>query len=104
MKHEINIKDATVKVGGHDYSVLSGKQTSRQLLSGGYRGTHSPLLREIEISEDFSPQDTSCTFIHEICHAVNTIYMNGKLGEEDIEVLANGLHQIAEELEIRFVL
>ena len=101
MKHAIKIPKK-IKVGGMDYSICRGKEVSLVLLSNHYRGTCDSTLRQILLSDNFSKQDISATFIHEVMHAVDKIYLADRLEEETIASLAFGVHQVLEGLGIRF--
>lgn len=92
-----------LNVAGHRYKISITPQTTKLLESEGYRGGHSDLLRVIEVRDDLPEQETSCTFLHECIHAVDAVFCNARLSEADIKSLANGLHQILEQLKVRFV-
>ena len=93
-----------IKVAGIDYKVRAGDRINLELQASSRRGSHSALLREIDIRNDLGGQDTSCTFIHEVFHAINSVYCNGELREDDVDALSSGFHQVLEQLGVRFVL
>ena len=92
-----------VKVGGIDYEVKIDSQTDRELADCSLNGSSSELLRRIEVSSTLNAQCLSETFIHEFCHAVNNIYCDSHILEPDIDGISHGIHQILEELGVRFV-
>ncbi len=102
MKHEVKIPKR-LRVAGHTYKISINTRTDKGLDSEHYRGVHSDLLRTIEIKSNLSEEETSCTFLHECIHAVDVTYCASHLAEDDIRSLANGLHQILEQLGVRFV-
>ena len=89
-----------ILVGGHTYEVVVGND--RGLESEGLRGSHSGFLRKIELRSEMSDEELSCTFIHEILHAINEVYINSVLIEREVDGLANGFHQVLEQLGVRF--
>ena len=92
-----------IKVGGSDYTIKVDDVTLSYLKDHSNRGECSHRNRIIGLDNSQSPQDFSETFIHECCHAVDTIYCNDELSEWQIRGIASGLHQILEELGVRFV-
>jgi len=102
MKHEVKIPKK-LRIAGFSYTISMNPKSDRQLESNSYRGTHSDHLRTINIKSDLTPQEMSCTLLHEYMHAVELLYCAGRLSEADIGGLSNGLHQILEELGVRFV-
>ncbi len=68
----------------------------------GVLGTCSPVSQTIVIDPTTSPQMVNLTFIHEIVHAVSAVYCNDELEEKTVSQLAYGLHQVLEQLGIRF--
>lgn len=95
----------SIKIGGFDYKVVTGLETSRLLSDGdGAWGKCQNALLQILFDENMTPEQFANTFIHEILHAVTYVYMGGKcLNDEQITGLANGLHQIFEQLGVRFI-
>ena len=102
MKHKVKIPKK-LKVAGHSYKVCRNPQLTKELESEGYRGSHSDFLRVIEMRDDLSDEETSCTFVHECIHACDVVFCCAHLSESDIKGMANGLHQILEQLGVRFV-
>jgi len=87
---------AQIKIGGHIYQVVypyvfkerfdragsTDGDACRILISNKCDGLEMPQSRIEEI------------FIHEVLHAVDSIYNGGKLEEEDVKRLAEGLYQV----------
>lgn len=92
----------TVRVGAHEYDVVY-PHTFKEV--DGYMGLHDGLIRQILIADkDFCGNkrkltDIQKTFLHEVLHAVDTVYLKGRIGEEGdeekiIDSLAEGLLQV----------
>jgi hypothetical protein len=92
----------TIKVGAHEYEVVFPHRFQEV---DGYLGLHDSNIRRIMIAEvdwcgnDRKPTDVYKTFIHEILHAVDNVYLKGRIGEEGdeekiIDSLAEGLLQV----------
>ena len=93
-----------IKVSGFDYKIRTSQRINAELKAQGLRGSHAEALREIDIHTDAPPQDLSNTFMHEIIHAINTVYAHCNLTEEHVDNVTNGIHQVLEQLKVRFVL
>ncbi|KKN17554.1 hypothetical protein LCGC14_0964790 [marine sediment metagenome] len=92
-----------INIGGFTYKVRTSERVNKELRDCNRRGSHSEFLREIDIAKA-APCEASNTFTHEIIHAVDAIYCNAGLTEAQISSLSNGLHQVLEQLKVRFVL
>lgn len=92
-----------IKIGGFDYSIVVSPAFDKELFADGNKGSMSSRLRRIIVSSTLPPQDFSETFVHEILHAVDDIYTNSSLTENQVFLLANGLLQVLEQLGVRFV-
>jgi len=100
---EIAIPD-TIKIGGFNYTILHNKDKDIELYDNVVFGTHSAMLRRIELKTDSPPQQKSLTFIHECLHAIDDIYLCQQIKSDIlIDGLANGLLQLFEQLGVRFV-
>ena len=97
---EVQIPE-TIKIGGFDYSVCYDDDELTRRREWGH---FWPLQRQLSLMKKASPQQLNCTFIHELLHAVDDIYLADQLEEGIVFSLANGLHQIFEQLGIRFVI
>uniref|UniRef100_A0A6M3LRK1 SprT-like domain-containing protein n=1 Tax=viral metagenome TaxID=1070528 RepID=A0A6M3LRK1_9ZZZZ len=93
---------ASIKVGGFDYNIKIDVKTDEELKGHGWRGSQCEYSRDIEIMSTLRPQEFSSIAIHELLHAVSLVY-GVDLCEHDNGVLANGLHQVMEQLGVRFV-
>ncbi len=102
MKYEVKIPKR-LKIGGFDYRVRTDKRTAGELDAEAKWGSHRPTTRELLVGTTASPQQISATFIHECLHAVDSVYADYSLSEAQTRSLSGGLHQILEELKVRFV-
>ena len=59
--------------------------------------------RHIWLDASQSSSDLSNTFIHECLEFINQSTLDGELKHRNIAAISNGLHQILEQLGIRFV-
>ncbi len=60
-------------------------------------------VRHIWLDVSQSSSDLSDTFIHECLEFINQSTLGGELKHRDIVAISHGLHQILEQLRIRFV-
>jgi hypothetical protein len=92
----------TIRVGAHEYEVTYPHRFQEV---DGYLGLHDGNIRRIMIAEvdwcgnERKAPDIMKTFIHEILHAVDNVYLKGRIGEEGdeekiIDSLAEGLLQV----------
>lgn len=104
MKHKIKIPE-TQKVGGFDILIDTSAEAHQALIAQHRWGDWSLYGKRIRLQVDteVGGQELSSTFIHEITEAVNTIYCNSRLSEDDITGISNGWHQVLESLGIRFI-
>jgi hypothetical protein len=91
-----------IKVGGYDFKIVTNKQSDMDLKSMGWQGCQSLCQQKIQIASDLDGQKLTDTFIHELLHAVNVIYVANKLTEDDVGQLSMGMLQVLEQLGIRF--
>ncbi len=94
----------TFKIGGFDYTFEVSPEHDRELNSNGNQGECSHTMRRIIVRSNLTPQQVSETFLHECIHAVDGVYCNYKLTEDEVYQLGNGLFQILEQLGIRFTI
>uniref|UniRef100_A0A6H2A2S1 Phage protein n=1 Tax=viral metagenome TaxID=1070528 RepID=A0A6H2A2S1_9ZZZZ len=92
-----------IKIGGFTYKVKLNKLTDAHLKDQMRFGEHIYHIRSLLIDSTLSDEQTSATFIHEVCHAIDSIYCNSRLSEDDIKGMAGGIHQVLEGLGIRFI-
>ncbi len=100
---EIQIPEV-IKVGGLDYRILCDEMTTQRLRGANLYGQSDSYSQEIRLVNDTTPQRLMGIFIHEILHAVDNVYNDGDLEEKVNSVLASGLLQVFEQLNIRLVL
>ena len=92
----------TIKVGAHEYEVVYPHRFQEV---DGYLGLHDSNIRRIMIAEvDWcgntrKATDIYKTLLHEILHAIDNVYLKGRIGEEGdeekiIDSLADGLLQV----------
>lgn len=92
----------TIKVGAHSYEIIF-PYTFKEV--DGYLGLHDGLQRKIFIAaNDFAgnpraDSDIYKTLLHELIHAVDSVYLKCRLGEEGdeekiVDSLAEGLLQV----------
>ena len=93
----------SIQMGGFDYTIETGKKVSSELNSRGAWGVTAQDLLTIRLDYNASPQQLSNTFLHESIHAIDHIYLQDVLKDDQVAVIANGLHQLLEQLGIRFV-
>ena len=92
-----------VKIGGHDYKVRWDEGARSELERNNWRGSSSTATREIKLRQGvYSDQDMSCTFLHEVVHCIDDIYCNTHMAEDDVDAISNGIHQVLEQVGVRF--
>jgi len=96
---EIKIPDK-IQVGGFQFDV---EDEEEELHSKNCWGDSSNALRRIRLYPRQKPVELSNSFIHELLHCIDYIYIEKEITEDQIRVLANGLHQAFESMGIRFV-
>ncbi len=99
---EIPLPD-TIKIGGYDYTIVSSNELNKELNATARYADSNDCLRRIRLSTDTSEQQTSNDFIHECLHQADSVYNSHKLDETAVTQITNGLHQVFEQLGIRFV-
>jgi hypothetical protein len=102
MKYEVTIPKK-LKIGGFDYSIEMNDRYNQELRSNHNQGECSHTIKRITIISELSPQQMNETFLHELVHAVDGVYCNYKLTEDEVAQLGNGFLQIFEQMGIRFV-
>ena len=95
---------STLKIGGHDFSIVSGGEVDKELEGNGNAGSCSTSRKRISLKSTLLPQAFSEIFIHEVLHAIGGVFGNYTITEDEFHGLANGLLQVLEQLDIRFVL
>lgn len=103
--HRIKVP-TKIKIGGFDYTIKQSARINRELDSAGVWGKHMSPLREIQLESDgnIDAQQYSQTFLHELAHAISSVYCeNRELAEADVAAVSQGLYQVLEQLGVRFV-
>ena len=92
----------TIQVGGFTYTIDSSEQAALELENKNCYGDHSSLLKRVRLNRNASQQQLDNDFLHEILHAVNHVYFDGKTDEAVLCGLTNGLQQVLNQLGIHF--
>ena len=90
----------TIRIGGFDYKITFDLINNEE---GSNWGWWRNFPQKIELSKEAPAQRRSHTFIHELLHAIDDTYLGNKLSEDDVIGLTTGLHQVLEQLGVRFV-
>lgn len=77
----------SIQVGGHTYEVVK-----IPFMPDNAAVTHR--LQRILVNMESPNSQRTVGLIHEILHVVNEVYCNSRLGEDDIDGLAQGFLQI----------
>ncbi len=100
----IEIKLPTsIKIGGFDYTIDLSKEAREELISKNCYGDCSNYINRIRVDNEHNPQTFSETTLHEFIEAVNDKWCNNNLEHDEITNVSHGLHQIFEQLGVRFV-
>ena len=95
-----NMKRPTViTVGAREYKVIVDPQLQ---LSEGLVGQCNHQKYEIRLLPRFFASQLDETLWHEIGHAIDVVFLNNKLCEEDIHSLSQGYAQVMKGLGITF--
>ena len=92
-----------VKVAGITYNIIFDERTKILLEEKKLYGQSSSTAQEIRLTHNVPPDRFSEVFIHELIHCIDAGYLAETLEEREIVGLACGLHQVFEELGIRFI-
>lgn len=93
----------TIRIGGFEYRIDCSKEAEIDLKARIRLGETIALTRVIKLDVSTIPQQTSETFIHEVIECIANIYCNDTLEHDQISNLSFGLHQVLEQLGVRFV-
>ncbi len=99
---EVRLSDS-IKIGGFDYTIDCSKSARDELIGTNCYGDCSNYILRIRIDNEHKPQQFSETTLHEFVEAVNDKWCNNHIEHDDITNLSHGLHQIFEQLGVRFV-
>jgi len=99
---EIPIGDS-IKVGSYTYELRCGDNIVEELECKGLWGSTWAKVKRVDLNTRSSPEQFSNTVVHELLHCVDKEYLADKLEEDTITLLTNGIHQVLEQLGVRFV-
>ena len=86
----MNIPDK-IKIGHKEYSV---KLVDHEICTGGNTcfGITDCDKQEIILDKNYSQNQVEATFIHEVIHAIDDMYLNVDLTEKQISMLSKGIY------------
>ena len=84
-----------IEVAGITYRTVFNAQDVGER---GRVGEACHLSGQIKLGYTPSGRVLAANYIHEVLHAVNVCYNAAKLDEETVDRLANGLHQVIEQI------
>jgi len=92
----------SLHIGPYVYKIRADKESVSRLQVQGYLGLSSSdeALARIDISPSLSQPAKTLVILHELLHACDHQYNDGKVGE-DVDHFAKGLTQIFEQMGIR---
>lgn len=94
----------SVRVGGMDYAVKYGEGIDDELNRYSLDGRCEYAGCRILLRSTVIPQVMGNVFIHELLHAVDNVYNNFGLSEEETWRLAHGITQVLKDMGIEFEL
>lgn len=88
-----------IKVGGFEYKVVRNYRFKETALAGqAHHRTLEIRLSDVETNGLKYPKSkVEETFLHELLHCVDNVYNCGKLDEDMVDRLSNGLYQVLED-------
>ena len=86
------------KCGPFKYRIEATKEAMAHLESQDCYGIVNHHQRVMWIRPNLTLQQLLVTVIHEGLHIVDRVYLNEKMGEAQVSVMANGLAQLLESL------
>ena len=93
------VRPTQILVGAREYKVIVDPLLQ---LTEGLVGMCDQQKYEIRILPRFLSSQLDEVLWHEIGHAVNTVYLNGKLCEDEVSACGSGLSQVMKGLGISF--
>jgi len=96
---EIKIPES-IKIGGHTYLINWEPMLHR---TEGRQGRICFPSQDITLLTELHPDAEMESFIHEVLHGIDNVYLNDHLSEDDISNMSEGLSQVLIEMGIRFV-
>lgn len=91
-----------IKVGGLNFETRMNPETDKVLDAEIIYGDCSLPLQLIRVKSTLLPQYMGAVFLHESLHAIDKVYLNNTLTENQIDALANGLYQVMASLGVQF--
>lgn len=88
-----------LQIGGHIYSIEYNDEIER---TNHFWGTHDHRALKIEIYPNIRSTVKASTLIHEVLHAISTVYSQDQMEEDKVQSLAEGILQVMGELGITF--
>ena len=93
-----------LKVGGRDYEIVYPYVFTELTNQTGQCCSESGKIKlgktRSITNEEYSEDSICVTFLHEVLHAIDLAYLSGKLEEEQISVLSEGLYQVLKDNDI----
>jgi hypothetical protein len=80
----------SVQIGGHVYKVDLGWLPERGSTRVGEVNHDTHIIGVLRRPSQSAMEET---FIHEVVHAVDLVYNNSALGEDEVDALSQGLYQ-----------
>ena len=81
-----------LKICGLDYTIVLLKDLH---LDEGLAGQHDGDKQIIRLqNRGYHSQAIEQNFFHEVTHAINSNYLNGKLDEDIVDSISNGIYQV----------
>jgi tRNA U34 2-thiouridine synthase MnmA/TrmU len=99
--HNVDISKG-IQVGGFRFSVDTSESSRKHLDADRDLGQCDFDNHTIQINNKIDSIHQSKVFIHEVIEAVNQIYCDGEIPHPNIQRLSYGLHQVLEDLGVRF--
>jgi hypothetical protein len=93
-----------ILIGGFNYSIETGRKINDELNWADCTARVDHSSRTIQFSSNVDQIQKDNDFIHEILHCINRIYLDKDLSEDVISLMANGFHQVFEQLDMHFVM
>lgn len=91
MNNKVKVKlPSTIEIGCHQYSLLLDKSLKAQ----GEYAKHYSELTQIRLAPGEVYSQTLVSFLHETLHSIDNHYLDTKLKDETVSILAEGLAQV----------
>ena len=90
-----------IRIAGFEYTILINPENDKELDAENIYGKVSSELGNIALLSRCDASQMSYNFTHEILHAISHHFI-AELTENQVKALASGLHQVLEQLGLRF--